>query len=98
MKSLLASLSIVMAMFFSSGCSTIYFHKGSSDSTTEMNEWHHNGILRLVEFSDPVDMANRCAGKGWETIKVEKGFIHGFVGSLTNGWYDPWSVSYSCKK
>ena len=73
----------ILAMTFvlaSLGCSTIYFHQGSNkDTSVDHDEWHHDGILRLVEFSPPVDMANRCEGKNWSNIKVEKSFLNGLA-------------------
>jgi len=84
--------------FTLSACSTIYFDNGpSATENLDMTEWHHDGILRLVEFSAPVDLASRCDSKGWKTIKVEKGFLQWLAGSVTYNLYDPWLVEYACK-
>ncbi len=81
----------------SSACTTIYFHRDASQNTmTEMAEWHHDGILRLVEFSDPVDMSKRCESKPWKDIKVEKDFVKVLATGASWGLYDPWEVAYSC--
>ncbi len=80
-------------------CSTIYFHNGPHTETTgtEYSEWHHDGIMGLVEFSPPVDLANHCEGKSWASVKVQENFIQGLVNKITYRLYDPWEVTYSCK-
>jgi hypothetical protein len=80
-----------------SGCSTIYFHRGSQNAGVTATEWHHDGIARLVEFSPPVDMADRCVGNPWTTVKVEKSFVQVLASSFSYSLYDPWDVSYACK-
>lgn len=92
------SLFMLVIALFASGCSTMYFHNGTKSGKQVMNqeEWHHDGILRLVEFSAPVDMASRCS-KGWDTLMVEQTFVQGFVSGLTSGMYDPWNVEFGCK-
>jgi hypothetical protein len=97
MKTKLMICSVLAAFSVFSGCSTMYFHNGGKSFTPEMSEWHHDGVLRLVEFSDSVDMNQRCEAKGWDVIKVEKTFVQGLVGSVTYNLYDPWDVSYTCR-
>jgi hypothetical protein len=87
---------LALAALFS-GCSTIYFHRGSQNAGVTASEWHHDGIARLVEFSPPVDMADRCVGNPWTTVKVEKTFVQGLASSFSYSLYDPWDVSYACK-
>lgn len=82
-----------------SGCSTIYFERGARSSRQlTFGEWHHDAVFGLVEVSDPVDMNQRCETKDWSAIKVEKTFVQGLVGMVTYSLYDPWDVSFSCKK
>ncbi len=86
-----------VGILLSSGCSTMYFQNVDGESTrTDLSEWHHDGILRLVEFSSPVDLSSRCEGKKWRTVKVEKDFVQGLAGSVSYGLYDPWGVSIRC--
>jgi hypothetical protein len=88
---------LVLSLFvLTSACSTIYFHNGSSDSV-DHDEWHHDGILALVEFSPPVDLNERCEGKSWGTVETQRSFLNWLAGTFTFGIYDPWMVSYSCK-
>ncbi len=87
---------LALALLFT-GCSTIYFHRGSQNAPVTASEWHHDGIVRLVEFSPPVDMADRCVGDAWTTVKVEKNFIQLLASSFSYSLYDPWDVAYACK-
>lgn len=80
-----------------SSCSTMYFDNGSPSSSMEASQWHHVGILRLVEFSSPVQTSKVCSEGDWQSIKVEKPFVHGLVTSISYGLYDPWNVEHSCK-
>lgn len=91
MKILITTL-MFLAM---TGCSTIYFHRGTDENQVTHKEWHHNGIFGLVEFSDPVDLSNHC-GSSWKTIKTEETFIQGLIAGVTYRLYDPWMFSYSC--
>lgn len=95
MKHLLLILGVIAVS--NSGCTTMYFHNTGSDMRAEFSEWHHDGILRLVEFSPPVDLSERCSGKNWSTAKVSKDFVQWLAGSVTGGIYDPWGVEFSCK-
>ena len=77
------------------GCSTIHLHNSKSGGGRTAEEWHHDGILGLVEFSDPVDLSNRCPG-GWNTVTTQRTFVQGLVGTITFGLYDPWNAKYTC--
>lgn len=94
MKKLMIALGLVVGL---SGCATIHFDNAPTTTTKNpYSEWHHDGILRLVEFSPPVDMNNRCDGANWVTTKVERNFVQGLAAVVTWGIYDPWDVSYAC--
>ena len=95
-KAVLAALVLSQLLM---GCSTMYFHNGGIDGPkdTEYSDWHHDGVLRLVEFSDPVDLNAKCERAGWSEIKIEQSFIQGLVRHLTWSLYDPWSAGYSCR-
>lgn len=87
----------IFTLLLVSGCSTMYFDNGAADNSTEYSQWHHVGIIRLVEFSEPVQTSKVCSKSDWSTIKVEKSFIHGLVTNISWGLYDPWNVEYSCR-
>ena len=88
----------LMAALALSGCFRISFQNGAQQSKAPLTqgEWHHNGVLGLVEFSDPVDLKDRCRDRGWSTIETHKTFLQGLVGGLTYSLYTPWDVAYSC--
>jgi len=94
----LTPLAIVLSALSMSACSTIYFDRGKASPTAlENSEWHHGGILRLVEFSSPVDLHERCEGKNWESVRVHQSFVAGFVSAVAAGIYEAWDVGYQCK-
>jgi hypothetical protein len=79
-----------------SGCSTLHFDNGDASTEYTYREWHHNGILDLVEFSSPVDMRARCGGDDWQSVKVEKSFTNGLADAISYNFYDGWTVEYHC--
>ena len=87
-----------MILSFATGCSTIYFHNGNTNHIIQNSEWHHDGIMRLVEFSDPVDLNSKCNSADWTSIRTEKTFINTLASSVSFGLYDPWDVSFGCVK
>ncbi|OFZ72681.1 MAG: hypothetical protein A3K03_06300 [Bdellovibrionales bacterium RIFOXYD1_FULL_44_7] len=94
---LLNILFFVSIVFGVSGCATMYFHNGDAKKDVAyMNEWHHDGVFRLVEFSPPVDLAQRCEKETWKTIKIEQTFVQGLVQAISYNLYDPWDVNYYC--
>jgi hypothetical protein len=86
------------------GCSTLVFTNGKVTSNSfDRGGWHHVGILRLVEFSDPIDLKRSCTDQNWEAIRVERTFINGLVSAVTSygtglSLYDPWDYRISCAK
>ncbi len=102
MKLRLRRCSVVVALVVTlalSGCFKISFQNGPQQPSQsfKQGEWHHDGVLGLVEFSDPVDLHERCDGRAWNTIKTHKTFVQGLVGGLTYSLYTPWDVAYSCR-
>ncbi len=93
------TLFIAITALTLSGCSTIYFHKNSTrNSETGMQtQWHHTGILGLVEFSDPVDLGYKCQNSSWNTVRTQNSFVTGLVEALV-GLYNPREVGYTCLK
>ena len=100
MKKIIVQVGVLISVLSLGACSTMYIHNGPIDenSNLEYSEWHHGGILRLVEFSDPVNLPQRCNKADWRTVKVERTFVQGLVHSVSYGIYDPWNVEYSCRE
>jgi hypothetical protein len=83
------------------GCHKIYYHNGgpllANKAAANVNEWHHDGVLGLVEFSEPVDLKRYCGEKGWSTIETENSFLTGLVSVVTYGLYTPREANVVCK-
>ena len=79
-----------------SGCFTMHFENDGADRDNEFSEWHHGGILRLVEFSEPVDLRERCNGVDANSHTVEQGFLNGLASGISYGLYDGWTVEVDC--
>ncbi len=104
MNKLKSAVGVAIASILSVGCSTIHFQNGQSSMPREKaSEWHHTGIFTLVEFSDPVDLNDRCRGKSWDTVTTKRTFINGLAGSIDSiligvDLWEPWTVEYSCRE
>lgn len=96
---------LFLALFLSlmlSACHTMHFKRAASSPTlpsdtvgAQFDNWHHVGIFHLVEFSDPVTMASKQC-RGWDSVIVERGILHGLVGGITWGLYAPWNADMRC--
>jgi hypothetical protein len=97
---LIASLFSVVLVF--SGCYRLTFDNGplpQNEAEHPHREWHHIGIIRLVEFSDPVDLYERCKGKEWTSVETELTFIQGVIAFLPYNYvYHPREVEWACAK
>ncbi len=100
MKSYLALGALVVATL-TTGCHKIYYHNGgpmvANKDAALVNEWHHDGVLGLVEFSEPVDLKTYCSGRGWSTVETENSFLTGLVSGVTYGLYTPRMANVVCK-
>ena len=89
---------LVWTLILSSGCATMHFTNGPVPVEDEYDHWHHIGILRLVEFSAPIQLAKSCKVNQWNSVTVEQEFVHGLVGLFTFGLYDPFGARHSCRE
>ncbi len=62
-------------------------------------QWHHIGIIRLVEYSKPVDLNAQCDGKGWNAVQTRTGPLQVLIGAIpyVSTFYSPEEVQISCK-
>ncbi|HEY8279397.1 MAG TPA: hypothetical protein VIH99_07240 [Bdellovibrionota bacterium] len=93
-------LLVVLAILTASACSTINFKQNEDSRTSfETNDWHHIGILSLVEFSDPVNPDKVCEKRGWDTVRTRKGPLQVLVGLIpyVGALYSPEEASVACK-
>ena len=72
---------ILCCVFFGlAGCYTMHFVKDRQPVGYTSTQWHHIGILGLVEFSDPVNLRSVCNGEDrWQAVRVQTGFLQGLV-------------------
>jgi hypothetical protein len=101
MKNFIALGAIAVAML-TSGCHKIYYHNGgpliSNKSAALVNEWHHDGVIGLVEFSEPVNLKGYCSSAGWSTVETENSFLTGLVSAITYALYTPREANVVCSK
>lgn len=97
MKNLIA---LTALMLLSSACHTIVIRNGA-DASTAMNreQWHHISIIRLVEYSKPVDLYEICDGKGWNSVQTRSGPLQVLIKLIpyVSTFYTPEEVQISCK-
>ena len=80
-----------------SGCSTIYFHNGPGRSRDVGADRFHHILLSGIEITDPVELEQRCRGRGWTNVKTELTFVVGLVRAFTAPIYNPWGVAWGCR-
>jgi hypothetical protein len=99
MRALLLSAALML-----SGCYKIdYMRSAPASPVPTSQQWHHIGILALVEFSDPVPLQTICP-TGFARVHHEVSIVNGLVtmvlGSLTGGivssLYQPSTISVYC--
>ena len=91
----------LLAGLLSTGCYKIDYVAGPSAPYPQTTEWHHIGILGLVEFSEPVQLDMICPG-GFARVHNEVSFVNGVVtlalGFVGLSWaYQPHTVQVYCK-
>jgi hypothetical protein len=92
---------IFLVAIAASGCHKIYYHNGgqavANKAAAQYNDWHHDGVLGLVEFSEPINLKARCE-KGWDAVETENSFLTGLVSVFTYGLYTPREANIVCKR
>jgi len=94
-------LGVLLIASIFTGCHKIYYHKTgpmvANKNSATANEWHHIGILGLVEFSDPTNLKNYCGSGGWQSVETENSFLSGLVSGVTYALYTPRMANVMCK-
>jgi hypothetical protein len=95
------TLGALLLACVTTGCHKIYYHNGgplvANKSAALVNEWHHIGVIGLVEFSEPVDLKRYCGSKGWSAVETENSFLSGLVSAVAYGLYTPREANVVCK-
>lgn len=101
-------IALLITTFVLSGCHTIHFTNGEPQrpsngiSGSGFDYWHHVGILNLVEYSAPVDLARKCPDTEWDYVTVQKGVVQ-IVADVAVGWiggglfWSPWDAYVECR-
>ncbi len=102
MKYKILSLALLIPLL--SACHTMHFKKAASSPTSnidivgqDFDNWHHIGIISLVEFSEPISTKNQNCSS-WSSVTVQRSFLPGLVGSLpyVGYLYSPWDAYMNC--
>lgn len=94
------SLALGFSLIALNGCYKITFKNGSKQQAPLVyihEKWHHDGVLGLVEFSDPVNLKMYCDNKSWSAVQTHMTFVQGLVSGITYGLYNPWNAAFSCR-
>lgn len=94
----------LLAALLSTGCFKIDYVTGPSAPYPQTDEWHHIGILGLVEFSEPVRLDTICPG-GFARVHNEVSPLNllastalGLFTATAGFWvYQPHTVQVYCK-
>ena len=69
-----------VCLLLMSSCYTVHFSKGSAPPAFyQTSQWHHIGLLGLMEFSDPVNLEQICPKDSWQAVRVRTGFLQGLL-------------------
>ena len=86
---------LLCIMVMASGCYHIGYTTGAPPSSFTKESWHHNGVMGLVEFSDPVHLGDICPN-GVSKIENWVSFENVLAQALTNSLYNPTTVRTTC--
>ena len=100
---------LLLPVILITGCQTINIVNGTDTQSPaqstplpkyQQDEWHHIGIARLVEYSGPVDLNERCKGKEWTAVRTRQSTGQVFLGLIPylNFAWSPREVAIACKE
>lgn len=92
------TLILLLASMCLAGCFRMTVKSGLpvGNAPIEYNsKWHSGIIYGMAELSGPYDLSKVCP-QGWSEIQTSTSFVNGFVESLTDGIYNPQSVTIRC--
>ena len=71
---------LLVSLIILPSCYTIHFTKGDKIPVYyQTSQWHHIGLLGLMEFSKPVNLKALCPADSWDGVRVQTGFLQGLV-------------------
>jgi hypothetical protein len=106
MSSRATLLALAGTVLLGSGCYKVNYVAAPSAPYPQVTQWHHIGLVGLVEFSSPVMLDQICPG-GFARVENEISFVNGLVsnpvlpsalGFFGLSWvYQPHTVKVYCK-
>ena len=70
---------------FSVSCQTIHYtNKSEVPHQYTYTQWHHIGLLGLLEFSSPVNVKAKCGDKGWKAVRTQKNVLQALTTGLVS--------------
>ena len=70
------TFSLLFLIVFSVSCQTIHYtNKAEVPTHYTHTQWHHIGLLGLLEFSPPVNVKARCGNEGWRAVRTQKNIL-----------------------
>jgi hypothetical protein len=88
---------VVLASLALSGCYKIVLTDGGAHPFNMDNpEFHHIGVLGLVEFAEPIPVHHICPN-GFARIDVQQDVITAILGAATSNLYSPTQTFVQCK-
>jgi len=100
-RSKLILIAITIAL---NSCYQLHFKNGNiTEGNTEVETWHHNVVLSLIEVSDPVNPIQDCDNKNWTMVTTEDTFLTTIAGGIVNSLllglpiWDPQLVTVQCE-
>ena len=78
-------LSFLFLIVFSVSCQTIHYtNKSEVPHQYTYTQWHHIGLLGLIEFSSPVNVKAKCGEKGWKAVRTQKNVLQALTAGLVS--------------
>ena len=78
-------LSLLFLIVFSVSCQTIHYtNKAEVPAHYSHTQWHHIGLLGLLEFSPPVNVKARCGNKGWKAVRTQRNILQTVAGVVAS--------------
>ena len=88
---------ILLTSFALSGCYKITLTDGGNHTLNKDNpQFHHIGVLALVEFSEPIPVHAICPN-GFARIDVRQNAITSLLSAATRNLYSPTQTFVQCK-
>ena len=97
MRALNLFIVLLCMLVMTSGCYRIAYTTDAPPSTFVKEYWHHNGIVGLAEFSEPVHLGEICPN-GVSKVENWMSFKDIVIQGVTKLLYNPTTVKTTCAR